>query len=60
MPGYFQSGVCRSAAERAESAPGAAVLMKPIFDILELVAIVVTVFSVIVGIPFFIGWLAGP
>jgi hypothetical protein len=34
--------------------------MKPIFDILELVAIVVTVFSVIVGIPFFIGWLAGP
>ena len=34
--------------------------MKPIFDILELVAIVVTMFAVCVGMPFFIGWLAGP
>lgn len=34
--------------------------MKPIFDILELVAIVVTIFAVCVGMPLFIGWIARP
>jgi len=34
--------------------------MKPIFDILDLVAIVVTMFAVCVWMPFFVAWLLGP